>query len=182
MPFKEGIKMSFSKVRIDEVKPKLEVIFSRYGCVNKLSTFITNKSFYELKGKYNQLFMLANNSVNNDRLLEFLSGLLSKGFHPYSVGTPIIIYDRSEILPTLAFGRYLAEMCENKLVISDYNLIYKIIYKKPIYISSAYNYNDVIIVDKMNNFIAYAKVENRKRGVYEVIPVKDIGWYLRRGG
>jgi len=63
------------------------------------------------------------------RLLEFLSGLLSKGFHPYSVGTPIIIYDRSEILPTLAFGRYLAEMCENKLVISDYNLIYKIIYK-----------------------------------------------------
>jgi ribosome biogenesis protein Nip4 len=34
----------------------------------------------------------------------------------------------------------------------------------------------------MNNFIAYAKVENRKRGVYEVIPVKDIGWYLRRGG
>ncbi|QGA67780.1 hypothetical protein [Sulfolobus sp. E11-6] len=182
MPFKEGIRMSFSEVKIDEVKPKLEIIFSRYGCLNKLSTFILNKSFYELKGKYNQLFMLANN-VNNIRLSEFLSSLLSKGFHPYSVGTPIIIYDKSEILPTLAFGRYLAEMCENKLVISDYNLIYKIIYKRPIYINSIYNYNnDVIIVDKMSNFIAYAKVKNRKRGVYEVIPVKDIGWYLRRGG
>ncbi|AAK40590.1 hypothetical protein SULI_06270 [Saccharolobus solfataricus] len=181
MPFKEGIRMSFSEARIDEVRSKLEVIFSRYNCMNKLSEFICNKSFYELKGKYNQLFMLTNN-VDKDRLLEFLSGLLSKGLHPYSIGIPIIIYDMSEILPTLAFGRYLAEICENKLVIFNYNLIYKIIYKKPIYINYAYNYKDVIIVDKMNNFIAYAKVKSKKRGVHEVIPVKDIGWYLRRGG
>ncbi|WP_338599977.1 hypothetical protein V6M85_11020 [Sulfolobus tengchongensis] len=180
MPFKEGVKMRFSIIDLDKVKAKLEVIFLRYGCKDKLDEFVHDRQFFELKGKYNQIFMF--NSDNNI-LLNFINNLISINFHPYSVGVPIVVYNDIEVLPTLAFGSYLVNMCKNKIVIKDYNLLYKLIYKKPIYMGLVYNLRDAIAVDNLGNFIAYVKIfKNRRRGLSEIIPTKDIGWYLRRGG
>ncbi|MEM3269041.1 MAG: hypothetical protein QXZ61_01145 [Saccharolobus sp.] len=172
--------MIFRELDDKYVLKVLYPIFTHYNCLDRLNEFISNKLFFELKGEYSQIFMF--NSINYEKISEILQSLYSVRFHPYSLGIPILVYKGSDVRPTLAFGKYLADICKNKFIIMNHHLIYKLIYGKPIIINANYKYKNAIAVDKFNNFIAYVKITKSKKGKTKVIPVKDIGWYLRRGG
>jgi len=180
MSFKKGMKLRVNFASYNLVKGILLPIFNKYNCIDKLPEFIDNRIFFILEGKYNQLMMINTDNIN--LLSQILKDLSSINFYPYSIGVPIVTFNSLNTKPTIALGRYLVNICKNKVEILDPQLIYKIIYGKSIIINSKKLYNDAIIVDNKNNFIAYAKLVQIDEKRTRVIPIKDIGWYLRRGG
>ncbi len=176
----KGMRAHFETLNYDEIRQILFQIFDKYNCLNHLDDFIVNKAFFVLKEKFNQVFMIKD---DDKEVLNFINDLSNLGFFPYSVGVPIIIYrDKSKVSPTIAFGKYLVNICSNKIIINDERILYKITYGRSVIIDKRFSYKYAIISDNLGNFIAYSKIVRLSNGKSEVIPTKDIGWYLRKGG
>lgn len=59
-------------------------------------------------------------------------------------------------------------------------IIEKVLYGKPVIVEEVYNFRRALLVDGYNDFVAFVTLRRRNRGT-EIIPVLDIGWYLRAG-
>ncbi|TRM96983.1 hypothetical protein DJ527_12320, partial [Sulfolobus sp. F1] len=118
------VKTSFDILNYEDIRQILFQIFDKYNCLNHLDDFVVNKTFFVLKEKFNQVFMIRDDIK---KVSNFINDLSNLGFFPYSIGVPIVIYrDKSKVSPTIAFGKYLVNICSNKIIINDERILYKI--------------------------------------------------------
>ncbi len=141
--------------------------------------FFSDKCFLLAKGKFDQILMIKRDKMNNEVLAELGKIHLS----PYSVGVPLLKRTRNNFVPTLFLGNILVNFCKNKIKVNR-SEAQKITYGKPVSIDEEINFKEGIVVDEEGDFIAFCKVRRVKGKIpqREVLPVLDIGWYLREGG
>ncbi len=121
----------------------------------------------------------------------FLSLNLSVGLTPYSLGLYIgFIARRGVFVPSLPLAHELAPYCASgnlaRCVYLPPGLEAKFLYGKKIILKDNISDGLVLVLNTLREALGWAVVEslNNKYGGQKRLlrPVRDLGWYLRRGG
>jgi ribosome biogenesis protein Nip4 len=165
--------IKFESINTEELKKILSKIEKDFDCKFS-SKFYDNHIFF--KYVFNNFIKIY--YINkNEFITNLLKYLINKNINFYSIGICIITIKNNKIIPLLGFGEVMIEYCRQKIKL-PYGLIYKFTYGKSIRVKERIKNGYYIILSKNNEFIGYAKVVKE----HVIIPIKDIGWYLRRGG
>jgi len=143
---------------IDEISKKLDCNFD-------LSLF-KNKIFIKIS---NYIMILNNNDILDE--IRDKANIVSAGL---IFG---IITKKFGILPFISVSNILVNNCKKKLILPN-KLAEKLTYGKKIILREKIPDGFYIILNKEGDFIGIVKVEGNKK----IIPILDIGWYLRKGG
>jgi hypothetical protein len=154
---------------LEEKEKIVELLRRRYRC-GEMKELI-DASLYSLRDK---VFMFPHGLPR-----QLHSKVLLGAFPIASIGLPILL-KRNTYLPLLPLGPYLVDHCQNKLNLPD-RLSQKLLYGKKIKVRETYSFEDALLVDNSNEFLAFLRLRLVSKGT-EIIPVLDIGWYLREGG
>ncbi len=145
-----------------------------------------------LEGKYSTVCFFGGDA---ERLDEILENLERVDIHPYCVGIPLVILDFSDqkefnFKPLIYLATFLTE-CHNKIVLKD-KLGEKLTYGRQIEISvedlnvSRYitkksnERNTFLVYSESGLFLGFARIIIVGKKA-RIVPVLDVGWYLRRG-
>ncbi len=151
--------------RVRKVNPGLLAhVLHEYGC-NKIPVKL---DLYEIR---NVIY----GTTVNPGVIEMLNGNIVE-----MIGVPLLLKKRTGMVPLLPLGDYMIKSCSHKVILPD-KIIEKVLYGKPVIVKEVYNFRRALLVDGYNDFVAFVTLRRRNRGT-EIIPVLDIGWYLRGGG
>jgi hypothetical protein len=184
------------KLEFNQINPKLYNIIIAY----------LKKKFNcdSLDIPIERLFVLGNGfltvcyfSGNLEAAKITLSGLRAQGLHPYCLGVPLLIIKytkhknskKIKIKPLFNLINFLKN-CKNKIILNE-RIVQKLSYGKPIdvdlreinsYIGEHENNKSKLYVIETDTgiTIGFSRIfvyKNKAR----ILPVLDIGWYLREG-
>ncbi|BBD71695.1 hypothetical protein HS1genome_0084 [Sulfodiicoccus acidiphilus] len=161
-----------SSIEVVEAEPgTVELILRElslsYGC--EFDELLRGYSFFLMIANFSQLFLTT--ATNVKKIVQALRGLK---MHPYSIGIPVATLE-PKVEPSLAFGEYMARACR-KIVLDDSQLV-RFLYGKSVKVDA--NSGLFVVVDRRGDFLGYGEVipsGNLLR------PLRDLGWYLRKGG
>jgi len=169
-------KIIITKMSLENARIYIDKIFKLYNCENNLE-FLNDKEIFMFISHFSTIQIIP----RTNKLDQIINGLNIIGLNPYSIGEPIILVSKDgNVKPLLPFSRYLIKLCKNKIYLAD-KLAEIITYGKLLTLNEVIEEGAYIIMDKNDNFIAYGTVK-RKKNKTKIIPVLDIGWYLRKGG
>ncbi|AEB94119.1 MULTISPECIES: hypothetical protein [Metallosphaera] len=116
----------------------------------------------------------------NDNVPSQITKILSKDINIVSIGLPLLSLGKKGVMPLLPLGTKMAEVCSNKIVLPT-SLAQKVLYGKPVVVKERYSFYKALLIDENNDFLSFVKLR-RRRDDTVIIPILDIGWYLREGG
>ncbi len=156
----------------EEVWPYLEAIALRYNCSFPRDLFGDYVLVKTEGGKFSQVFITANSAL--------LPNLLNLGLKVEFVGVSILKIKGSKAYPQLNMGNFMVKHCKNKVILPD-PLVQKVLYGKEVTVKERFDFTSGILVSRYGEFLGFVRLTTSKRGT-RIIPEKEIGWYLRRGG
>lgn len=169
-------RINITKISIDDIKEYISDIFTKYNCINSFD-FIKDKEIYKFESEYSIVEIIHKNNALDKILLE----LKNINISPYSIGEPIIVINKiGEARPLLPLAKYLLNICKNKITLNE-KLSEILTYGKPLIINEKLEGKYYLVLNKTGEFVAYVKVKIEKEKT-KIIPLLDIGWYLRKGG
>ncbi|MEM1626310.1 MAG: hypothetical protein QXV69_03375 [Sulfolobaceae archaeon] len=157
--------MPFEEIDKEKIYEIINDISSKLNCNFDLTIF-NNKIFLKFS-KYIMIFKNENeilNKIDKEKLIS--CGIIFA-----------ILTKRDGVLPFISISDILINSCKNKLILPE-KLAEKLTYGKKIILKEKLNNGYYIVLTKKGDFIGIVKVRREK----EIIPILDIGWYLRRGG
>lgn len=178
----------------DEVCDILEVINEQFNCTLCNDEFLSKYDFIRASGEdFSQIYIIKSNF--SELIDSIITELRRLNFFPYSVGKPILIIHGKvkgknirdlRIEPLLPFGEIMLNYCKNIIRLPEFYSS-KFIYGRELVLNfSILNITNLrngyyLFMDIGTNFLGFGKVVVNKDRM-RVIPIRDIGWYLRKGG
>ncbi|MGC9104819.1 MAG: hypothetical protein ACP5HQ_00045 [Thermoprotei archaeon] len=165
-------------------------IKEEFGCKENFA--LPEDKLYLLEGEYSTVCFFGGNA---ERLEGILENLKQAGIHPYCVGIPLVILDNTDrkkfnIKPLIYLATFLTD-CGNKIVLKD-KLGEKLTYGRQIemriedlnvskYTTKESNERTTFLVySESGLFLAFVRIIIVGKKA-RIVPVLDVGWYLRRG-
>jgi ribosome biogenesis protein Nip4 len=165
-------------------------IKEEFGC--KDNFMLPEDRLFLLEGEYSTVCFFGGNA---ERLDGILKNLEHAGIHPYCVGIPLVILDyinrkEFDFRPLTYLATFLTD-CRNKIILKD-KLGEKLTYGKQIemniedlnvseYITKKSSERSTFLVyTESGLFLAFARIIIVSKKA-RIVPVLDVGWYLRRG-
>ena len=180
----------FEKVDQDTYTRLIVELSSMFNC-EKID--LEAERLYALKNEYSTYCYYEGDIDSLKQILNKIEGALA--LHPYCVGTPVLMERlNGDLIPLIPLEKYLKKTCKNRIIING-KLAEKFTYGKIIEINVRSNRLNISYLRQSNSqkslymvyneyelFLGYARIENVNKDRLKIIPVRDIGWYLRKGG
>lgn len=185
MQTRKDLMLNYNILDRNKICHVLNNINVKYNCNLCEENFLKENIFLELSGdNFSQVFIFKAGEFN--KLMEVLNGLKALRYFPYSVGMPIVVvHEReNEVEPLIPFGYIMLKYCNNIFTIPDSKHGEKFTYGKEIVIvnkGKKYLPGYYLVVSPEGYFLGYARLNITRQNEVVVIPIRDIGWYLRKG-
>lgn len=179
----------FGKVDRDTYTRLVAKLTSMFNC-EKISLEV--ERLYILNNEYSTYCYYEGDVDSLRQILYKIESVLM--LHPYCVGTPILMERQDgDLIPLIPLEKYL-KTCKNKIVVKG-KLAEKLTYGKIIEINEKNKSLNTSFIMQSNSrkilymiynesdiFLGFARIEYVDKDRVKIIPVRDIGWYLRKGG
>ena len=181
-------RLKFEEVNYQEYRELIEKLSLMFNC-NSIN--LEQQRLFKLEADYTTYCYFEGDLAYFKEVYEILYSKL--GLNPYCTGIPILIKRVDNvIIPLIPLEKFLRN-CKNIIRLKG-KIAEKFTYGKEINLDKE-NIADSLSTNKINKskslylvydegdiFLGFATIKNLDKNKVKIIPVRDIGWYLRKGG